>query len=256
MITANGTYGPTNTTIFSTTFGNYSTNAVGYDAIRASKIGIKKQRERGTAEDKGTATGGSTVTLQDTSKSWTTNQYAGRYVRLVYNQGAGQTSLIASNTADTLTFATLLTTAPAAGTLYEISASTKNDEKIGLIGRFIIHGDDTEPALQSFIENSPQRPDTAEREENEHYKKYKLINSPYFDGTSAYYWLMIIDKLQGETIEIGYVDDQREPTLLLQDQPNIGNVFTQDEIRWKVRFEYGLTIVENKGMYLNAATSV
>ncbi len=255
LLTANGTYGPTNTTVFSTLFGNYSTNAVGYDAMRASKIRIKTQRERGAAQVTGTATGSSANTLIDSTKSWTTNAYQNYYVRLVYGTGAGQRRQISSNNGTTLTVSSNWTTNPSTDTLYEISTAQNDDEKIGLKAKYVIHGDETEPSLNVLL-TTPTRPDTAERADNEHYKTLIPINSPYFDGTSAYYWVLAIDKTQGETIEIGYVDDQREPTLLLQDQPNVGNVFTQDEIRWKVRFEYGLAIVENKGFDLNAANSV
>lgn len=258
LLTANGTYGPTNTTVFSTLFENYSTNAFGYDALRASKIRIKKQRERGTAQSTGTATAATSTSLSDTNNATILDDaFNTYYLRIVYGTGAGQIRLISATatSGSTITVSTAWTTNPSTDSLYEVSVAANSDEKIGLKAKYIIHGDDTEAAIKSFLDTQT-RPDTAERAENEHYKTLIPINSPYFDGTSAYYWVTAIDKTQGETIEIGYIDNQREPTLLLQDQPAVGNVFTADEIRWKVRFEYGLAIVENKGFDLNAASSL
>ncbi len=46
----------------------------------------------------------STTTLQDTTKSWTTNQWVGYYVRIFSGTAEGQTRVITSNTANTLTW--------------------------------------------------------------------------------------------------------------------------------------------------------
>lgn len=72
------------------------------------------------AGDNGTATGGSTTTLVDSTKSWTTNIFADARVAIV--TGAGQLTFVGkvvSNTATTLTFSSTATT-PAAGQVYTI----------------------------------------------------------------------------------------------------------------------------------------
>jgi len=51
----------------------------------------------------GTATGGSTTTLVDSTKSWTTNQFANWQVRITAGAGAGGIRPITSNTGTTLT---------------------------------------------------------------------------------------------------------------------------------------------------------
>jgi hypothetical protein len=62
---------------------------------------------------------GTATTLTDSGQSWTTNQWAGYYVRIFSGVGEGQQSLIASNTATTLTFATM-STAPDSTSQYII----------------------------------------------------------------------------------------------------------------------------------------
>jgi hypothetical protein len=71
----------------------------------------------------GTATGvQSSTTLQDTSKTWTVNQYAGASITLTGGTGAPQTRTIASNTADTLTVSAAWTTTPVSGsTTYSVA---------------------------------------------------------------------------------------------------------------------------------------
>jgi hypothetical protein len=51
----------------------------------------------------GTATGGSSTTLQQTGKSWTAGQWVNSQVRIVAGTGAGQIRAITASTADTLT---------------------------------------------------------------------------------------------------------------------------------------------------------
>lgn len=53
----------------------------------------------------GTATAGGTTTITDSSKAWTVNAMAGMYVTVLSGTNAGESRLIASNTADTITCA-------------------------------------------------------------------------------------------------------------------------------------------------------
>lgn len=71
--------------------------------------------------DNGTATGGSTTTLTDSSKSWTTNAQAGRAITIISGTGAGQVGVIASNTATVVTIGTAWAVAPDGTSVYRIS---------------------------------------------------------------------------------------------------------------------------------------
>lgn len=75
--------------------------------------------------DRGTATGGSTTTVADTTKSWTTNQWAGCSV--VFSGGAlkGQEAKISSNTGTVLTVTPALSAAPGATDEYVILGSER-----------------------------------------------------------------------------------------------------------------------------------
>lgn len=80
---------------------NNLVSAVGTDGT------IERTTENASVWAKGKATGGTTTTLIDTSKCWTVNQHAGRWVRIYSGTGENQLRQIASNTATTLTWVTV-----------------------------------------------------------------------------------------------------------------------------------------------------
>lgn len=71
----------------------------------------------------GTATSGTTTTLVDSTESWSANYFAGRTVTITAGTGAGESGLIVSNTATTLTISAAWATAPNATSVYSISGS-------------------------------------------------------------------------------------------------------------------------------------
>ncbi len=69
------------------------------------------------------------TTVTDTTKSWIMNEFATAFTfRIVSGTGVGQTSVITSNTSNSLTLATALTTLPDATTVYEIRETVINDK--------------------------------------------------------------------------------------------------------------------------------
>ena len=71
------------------------------------------------AGDNGTATSGSTTTLVDSTKTWTTNQFKDCRVQILQGNGVGQSAVITANTATTLTFAAI-SVAPDTTSVYTI----------------------------------------------------------------------------------------------------------------------------------------
>lgn len=259
LLLANGTYTPTNSTAFSALFGNYGIKSFSYDHLTDASDGIAAQKERGAYRLRGNPTAVSSLYIDDTSESANIldNVYDAYYLRIVYGTGAGQIRLI-SNTATSnsrITISTAWTTNPDTNSIYEITMAKNDDEEMGLEGRFIVHGLKTRAKVRSII-NSDKNP-TNMAEDNVHKGNYTAIYAPTIKGsTYQYYWFLVISKADGETIEIGYIDNQKVPLLVVQDQATLGQVFTNDTIRYKVRYEYGLEIIDNKGIYANFATNV
>lgn len=73
--------------------------------------------------DNGTATGGSTTTLVDTTKSWTAGALVDARVRITGGASSGTIAIITANTSNTITFAAV-GAAIAAGSLYTIGYYT------------------------------------------------------------------------------------------------------------------------------------
>jgi hypothetical protein len=71
----------------------------------------------------GTATGGTSTTLVNSAKTWTTNSWSNFQVRITGGTGVGQIRTIASNTGTTLTVGTAWTTTPDATSVYSIEGN-------------------------------------------------------------------------------------------------------------------------------------
>ncbi|MCY3824873.1 MAG: hypothetical protein OXG62_13520 [Nitrospinae bacterium] len=65
-------------------------------------------------------------------------------------------------------------------------------------------------------------------------------------------WYMIADPALIDTIEIGFMDDMREPELFIEDNPAAGSGFSADKIRYKIRHVYGGAVLDFRGFYRGA----
>lgn len=70
-----------------------------------------------------------------------------------------------------------------------------------------------------------------------------------YTANNSTYWILIADPMDIEGVTIGYLNGKREPEILLQDQPTISNVFTNDQIRYRVKFRFGGAIVDYRAFY-------
>lgn len=85
----------------------------------ATDCAIERTSENGSVWAKGVATAGTTTSLTDSTKQWTVNEHAGRWVRIVSGTGEGQIRQIASNTANVLTWVSV-GTAPTTTSRYVV----------------------------------------------------------------------------------------------------------------------------------------
>lgn len=72
---------------------------------------------------------------------------------------------------------------------------------------------------------------------------------PVWYWTDPNDWVLTCDPNEVPTIEIGFLDGNEEPELFVQDAPNMGSLFTNDVINYKLRHIYGGTEEDYRGMY-------
>ena len=73
--------------------------------------------------------------------------------------------------------------------------------------------------------------------------------TPVPGWTDANDWVLVADPMMIETIEIGYLDGNMEPELMVQADEHYGSMFTNDQWTYKIRHIYGLTVMDYRGFY-------
>ncbi len=68
----------------------------------------------------------------------------------------------------------------------------------------------------------------------------------YWTDTNDYF--VTADKTDCPIIEIGFLDGQEEPEIFVQDMPNVGSMFTNDQLTWKIRHIYGGAVMDYRGV--------
>jgi hypothetical protein len=62
-------------------------------------------------------------------------------------------------------------------------------------------------------------------------------------------WCLVADPNEAPIIEIGFMDGQEEPSIYVQDMPNVGSMFVNDTITYKIRHIYGGAPLDFRGAY-------
>ena len=61
--------------------------------------------------------------------------------------------------------------------------------------------------------------------------------------TDANDWCTVADPMVFPMLEIGFLDGREEPELFTQDMPNVGSLFSNDQVTYKIRHIYGGAVV-------------
>jgi hypothetical protein len=72
---------------------------------------------------------------------------------------------------------------------------------------------------------------------------------PVWYWTDVTDWCLAADPRDIPTIEIGFLDGREEPELFVQDMPNVGSMFSNDTLTYKMRHVYGGNVLDYRGMY-------
>jgi hypothetical protein len=80
------------------------------------------------------------------------------------------------------------------------------------------------------------------------YKDYGLTNYIILENmsTTADNWWLCADPDLWETFVLGFVLGREEPEVITQDDPTVGSMFTNDQMTWKARYEFGGTALRHE----------
>ena len=62
-------------------------------------------------------------------------------------------------------------------------------------------------------------------------------------------WFVAAGIDQAEQIELGFLDGNENPEIMVADNPTEGSVFSADKTRFKIRHIYGGDVVDFRGLY-------
>lgn len=61
-------------------------------------------------------------------------------------------------------------------------------------------------------------------------------------------WAAVANPINCPTIEIGFLDGQENPDIFVQDMPNVGSMFSNDKLTYKIRHIYGGAVQDYRGL--------
>jgi len=185
---------------------------------------------------------------------------------LLLNYGSGainggtyqpdSTVVYSSGHANTTTGNLDYTTLDAAITAIANQAQADSNETLGLRAKYLVVPYELRSTAKILLESEsiPQVLTSGNngnnRSANPNYQALEpLIVPAFYLRSDQNNWYVTADKADIESIVIGFVDGKENPELFLQDAPTVGQVFTNDRIRYKIRHEYGGCVSDYRGLY-------
>lgn len=144
---------------------------------------------------------------------------------------------------------TALDTAPlAAGRLVmKKQTDMTNGKRLGLAPRFLVVPSDLEQ--KAYELTATDREVASANNTLNFIRTFGLTVIVVDYWTDANNWFLVAGKADVPTLEIGFLNGQEQPELFLQDQPTVGNVFSNDKLTYKIRHIYGGAVLDYRGFY-------
>jgi hypothetical protein len=121
-------------------------------------------------------------------------------------------------------------------------AEAGSSERVGLVARHLYVPTDLEEAAFDLFVRSTNNDETFTQS-----RKPKVHVVPYWTDTNN--WWLTADKASVPLIEVGFYGGREEPELFVQDSPTQGSLFSNDQIKYKIRHIYGGSVQDYRGFY-------
>lgn len=128
-----------------------------------------------------------------------------------------------------------------------------NGKRLGLKAKYLIVPNDLEElafhictSLKALPDSS--LPSTAEPAAPNFLRERVRLEPIVVDyWTDTNNWWLAASPDQTPMLEIGFLDGQQEPQLFVQDMPNVGSMFNNDALTWKIYHPYGGAVTDYRG---------
>ncbi len=67
---------------------------------------------------------------------------------------------------------------------------------------------------------------------------------PFWESADSTDWALTPRREDGVPVEVGFVDGKQTPEIFVSDLANVGSMFTNDKITYKIRFWYGMAVID------------
>jgi hypothetical protein len=121
-------------------------------------------------------------------------------------------------------------------------AEAGSSARVGLITRHLLVPTDLEEAAFNLFVRNTNNDETFVQS-----RKPQVHVVPYW--TDANNWYATADKAAVQLIELGFYGGREMPEIFVQDNPTQGSLFSNDQIKYKIRHIYGGAVIDYRGFY-------
>ena len=145
----------------------------------------------------------------------------------------------------------LSSTSVQTGSIAMLKQANSAGKRLGIRPAFLLVPPDLAFSAQVLLQTASV-PGSANNDVNVLRGTMQPIVVPNWTDTNNWYMLASPDQI--ESIEVGFLGGREEPEMFVQDQPQNGQVFTNDAITWKIRWFYGQAWLDYRGAYASIVT--
>jgi hypothetical protein len=132
------------------------------------------------------------------------------------------------------------TSFPAARLRMKKQANKDNLKRLGIRARYLIVPPDLEQAAYQLVTSAFNKNNAVP----EFYQQIGVMPIVVDYWTDTNDWVLAADPADVQGIELGFIGGQEDPSTFISDLPNVGSMFTNDVLTFKIRHEYGSTIID------------
>lgn len=120
-------------------------------------------------------------------------------------------------------------------------------QRLNLVPRHLLVPADLEDTAFRLATSAVAVTTNANSTEPNLHQGLNVIVDPYLSDTND--WFLVADPNQIETIEVAFFRGRQEPEIFVQDMDNVGSMFTNDQLTYKIRHIYGGAVIDYRGFY-------